>query len=478
MFKKIVIANRGEVALRILRACKEMGIETVVVHSMADADSMPVRLADESVCIGPDAPSKSYLNIPAILAAAEVSDAQAIHPGVGFLAEDAKFAEVVRDHHLVFIGPSAEHIAMMGNKVEARKKAKELGLKVIEGSDGAVGSVEEGLEIARSIGFPVLIKASAGGGGRGMRVVLSADTFEEQFEAARFESQASFGNGDVYIERYLEKPRHVELQILGDMQGNSVCLGERDCSLQRRHQKVWEEAPCPCLSESERRAVIELACGAMKTLGYYSAGTLEFLYKDGNFYFIEMNTRLQVEHPITEMITGIDIVKEQIRVAAGLPLPFKQEDIRFSGHSIECRINAENSRTFCPSPGLVQTYIAPGGPGVRVDSALFGGQVIPPYYDSLVAKLVVWGKDRDEALRRMRRALGEYVLTGVDSLIPLHQRLCDEPDIRAGIYDITWLGSFLQHQACCDCRDAQEAEDSDTDTDTDTDTDIDAAMDA
>ena len=446
MFDKILIANRGEIALRIHRACREMGIQTVAVHSTADADAMHVRLADESVCIGP-APSKdSYLNIPAILSAATITGAEAIHPGVGFLSENADFAAMVEEHGMVFIGPTPEHIAMMGDKVVAKKTAVELGIPVVPGSDGAVTSSEAARDTAEAIGYPVLIKASAGGGGRGMKVAQNALEVEDAYRLARAEAKAAFGNDEVYMEKYLGKPRHIEVQLLADGQGGVIHMGERDCSLQRRHQKLLEEALSPALNAAERDAIGARVTEAMRELGYRSAGTIEFLYENGEFYFIEMNTRLQVEHPISEAITGIDLVREQIRVAAGLPLDLEQSDISFSGHAIECRINAENPDTFMPSPGLVTDYHAPGGLGVRVDSGLYAGYRIPSTYDSLIAKLIVHGQTRNECLMRLRRALEEFVIVGVDTSIPLHQRLIGAQDFINGDYDIHWLEKFVAGQ--------------------------------
>ena len=443
MFDKILIANRGEIALRIHRACQEMGIQTVAVHSTADADAMHVRLADESVCIGP-APSKdSYLNIPAILSAANITGAEAIHPGVGFLSENANFASMVEEHGLVFIGPTPEHISLMGDKVAAKKSAETLGIPVVPGSDGAVDTVEDARAIAHRIGYPVLIKATAGGGGRGMKVAQNADEVEQAYRLARSEAKGAFGNDVVYMEKYLGRPRHIEIQLLADGQGGSLHLGERDCSLQRRHQKVLEEALSPALNAEERASIGKRVAEAMLNLGYRGAGTIEFLYEDGEFYFIEMNTRLQVEHPISEAITGVDLVREQIRVAAGLPLDIKQSDIKFSGHAIECRINAENPETFMPSPGQVTDYHAPGGLGVRVDSGLYAGYRIPPTYDSLIAKLIVHGQTRNECLMRLRRALEEFVIVGVDTSIPLHQRLIGAQDFINGDYDIHWLEKFV-----------------------------------
>jgi len=443
MFHKILIANRGEIALRILRACREMGIQVVAVHSSADGDSMHVRLADESVCIGP-APSKdSYLNMQAILSAADVCGADAIHPGVGFLSENASFAEMVEEHGMAFIGPSPEHIRLMGDKITAKETALELGIPVVPGSNGAVDSQGDADTLAERIGYPVLIKAAAGGGGKGMKVAYTPADLDEALRFARAEAKACFGNDQVYMEKYLSHPRHIEVQILADTHGNVVHLGERDCSLQRRHQKVWEEAPSPAISPDLRTKLGGVVTKAMKKLGYRGVGTIEFLYEDGEFYFMEMNTRLQVEHPITEMITGIDLVREQIRVAAGIPLGFRQEDVKFNGHSIECRINAECSETFIPSPGKIQDYLTPGGYGVRVDSAMYQGYQIPPHYDSLIAKLIAYGETREECILRMRRALHEYVVTGVNTLLPLHRDLSEAEDVVKGEYDIHWLEKWL-----------------------------------
>jgi acetyl-CoA carboxylase biotin carboxylase subunit len=439
MFDKVLIANRGEIALRIHRACREMGIQTVAIHSTADSDAMHVRLADESVCIGPPPAKDSYLNIPAILSAATIVGADAIHPGYGFLSENARFAELVEEHEFTFIGPTPEHIRMMGDKIVAKKTAAELGLPLVPGSPGPVDSLDEVRALGKSIGYPVLIKAVAGGGGRGMKVIEKEAQAEEAFNLARQEATAAFGNGAVYVEKYLGKPRHIEIQILADTHGNVVHLGERDCSLQRRHQKVLEETPSPALNREMRERIGALAAEAMRRLGYRSVGTLEFLFQDGAFYFIEMNTRLQVEHPITEAITGIDLVREQIRVANGAPLGLAQGDIKFSGHAIECRINAEHPETFVPCPGRISDYHPPGGLGVRVDSALYSGYRMPPFYDSLVAKLIVSGTNRNECLMRLRRALEEYVVGGIDTTIPLHQRLIAQPDFVNGDYDIHWL---------------------------------------
>jgi acetyl-CoA carboxylase biotin carboxylase subunit len=444
MFEKILIANRGEIALRIHRACREMGIKTVAVHSTADSDAMHVRLADESVCIGPPASAQSYLNIPAILSAATVTGAEAIHPGVGFLSENPEFAAMVAEHDLNFIGPSAEHIALMGDKVAAKQAAEELGLPTVPGSPGAIESLEEARSLAADIGYPVLIKAAAGGGGRGMKVATSEDELENAYRMSRNEAKSAFGNDQVYLEKYLTRPRHIEVQLLADDHGNAIHLGERDCSLQRRHQKLLEEAPSPALNFEQRNAIGTRVVEAIAKLGYRSAGTIEFLFENGEFYFIEMNTRIQVEHPISEAITGIDIVREQIRVAAGLPLSFRQDDVRFSGHAVECRINAESPTTFTPSPGRVTDYHAPGGLGVRVDSGLYAGYFIPPYYDSLIAKLIVHGQNRNDCLMRLRRALEEFVIEGVETSISLHQVLVGDTDFINGDYDIHWLETFVE----------------------------------
>ena len=439
MFEKVLIANRGEIALRIHRACHEMGIRTVAVHSTADADAMHVRLADESVCIGPPPSKASYLNIPAIISAATIAGADAIHPGIGFLSENAKFASMVEEHGIAFIGPSPEHLSMMGDKVRAKEMAVELGLPIVPGSAGAVTEDGEAIEVAESVGYPVLIKAAAGGGGKGMKLAYSRGEMSESLSLARNEARAHFGNDAVYIEKYLSHPRHIEIQVLADSHGNVVHLGERDCSLQRRHQKVLEEAPSPALNAAQREMIGGVVVDAMRKLGYRSVGTVEFLFQDGEFYFIEMNTRLQVEHPVTEMITDLDIVREQIRVATGAPLGFTQKDITFAGHAIECRINAEDPETFMPSPGLVTDFHAPGGLGVRVDSALYAGYRVPSHYDSLIAKLIVHGKSRNECLMRLRRALEEIFVGGIKSNIELHRRLIAEPDFINGDYDIRWL---------------------------------------
>jgi len=446
MFTKVLIANRGEIALRIHRACKEMGISTVAVHSEADRGAMWVRLADESVCIGPAPAAKSYLNIPSIIAAAEITGAQAIHPGYGFLSENARFAEIVEAHGMTFIGPKPEHIRIMGDKITAKQTVLEAGIPCVPGSAGEVETVEAAIKASKAIGFPLIVKAAAGGGGRGMKVALTADDLVEAVQTAQSEAQAAFGNGAVYMERYLQKPRHIELQVIADSHGNVVHLGERDCSLQRRHQKVLEEAPSPALSAVERAAIGRTVNEAIGKIGYLGVGTIEFLWEDGEFFFIEMNTRLQVEHPVTEMITGVDLVREQIRIAAGLPLSFSQEDVHFEGHAIECRINAENAETFTPSPGTITDFHAPGGLGVRLDSAIYAGYSIPPYYDSLIGKLIVHGRDREECIARLKRSLGEMVVGGIDTTIPLFQKLLQEPDILSGDYDIHWLEHWAKRQ--------------------------------
>ena len=446
MFEKILIANRGEIALRVHRACKEMGISTVAVHSEADAGAMWVRLADESVCIGPAPAAKSYLNVPAIIAACEITGAEAIHPGYGFLSENARFAEIVGAHGLTFIGPKPEHIRIMGDKISAKQAVKAAGIPVVPGSEGGIDSVEAALAAAESIGFPVLIKAAAGGGGRGMKVAKTSDQLEEAVQTAQTEAKAAFGDGTVYMERYLQKPRHIEVQVIADAHGTVCHLGERDCSLQRRHQKVMEEAPSPAIDAAAREKIGKIVVDAVARIGYLGVGTIEFLYEDGEFFFIEMNTRLQVEHPVTEAITGIDLVREQIRIAAGLPLSFAQKDVLFEGHAIECRVNAENPRTFIPSPGQITDFHAPGGLGVRLDSAVYAGYSIPPYYDSLIGKLIVHGRDRAEAVSRMNRCLNEMVVGGVDTTIPLFQDLLHEPDILNGDYHIHWLEQWIARQ--------------------------------
>jgi acetyl-CoA carboxylase biotin carboxylase subunit len=443
MFDKILIANRGEIAMRVIRACKELGILTVAVHSTADADAMHVRFADESVCIGPPAAKDSYLNIPAILSACEITGADAVHPGYGFLSENARFAEILADHDVQFIGPKPEHIRLMGDKIEAKRTAKKLGIPVVPGSDGGITNDIDAAKIANEIGFPVLIKAAAGGGGRGMKVAQNSGELSVALSTARAEAKAAFGDDAVYLEKYLEKPRHIEIQVLGDGKGNAIHLGERDCSLQRRHQKVLEESPSPALNEPARNAIGETVAKAMREINYLGVGTVEFLYEDGKFYFIEMNTRIQVEHPVTEMITDIDLIFEQIRVAAGAPLTLKQSDIRFHGHAIECRINAESPVSFRPSPGKILHYHAPGGLGVRIDSAVYQGYTIPPYYDSLVGKLIVHGKTRTEALMRLKRALDEVVVDGIETTLPLFRALVREKDIIDGNYHIHWLEQFL-----------------------------------
>ena len=443
MFGKVLIANRGEIALRIHRACREMGIRTVAVHSTADADAMHVRLADEAICIGPPSATDSYLNIPAIISAAEIAQVDAIHPGYGFLSENARFAEIVEKHGIVWIGPDPEHIRKMGDKIEAKRTAAMLGLPLVPGSDGPVNTAEEAIAVANAIGYPVLVKAASGGGGRGMKVIHDAASLPGLMQQARAESKAAFGDDTVYIEKYLSEPRHIEFQVFGDGKGGAVHLGERDCSLQRRHQKVLEEAPSPALNADQRAEMGEIVRQAVATLKYRGAGTMEFLYEDGKFYFIEMNTRLQVEHPVTEAVTGLDLVREQIRVAAGLPLSVTQADIRFEGHAIECRINAEDPVTFAPSPGRVTDFHAPGGLHVRVDSALYDGYRIPPYYDSLIAKLIVYGANRNDALMRLRRALEEFVIHGPKTTIPLQQAIIEAPDFIDGNYSIKWLERWL-----------------------------------
>ncbi|MFV0296512.1 MAG: acetyl-CoA carboxylase biotin carboxylase subunit [Hyphomicrobiaceae bacterium] len=443
MFDKVMIANRGEIALRIQRACKELGIATVAVHSTADAEAMHVKLADESVCIGPPPASESYLNIPRLLAACEITGADAIHPGYGFLSENARFAEILEEHRITFIGPTAEHIRIMGDKIEAKDTARRLGIPVVPGSEGGITNLTQARKVAHDIGYPVLIKAAAGGGGRGMKVAQTAEDLDMALKTARSEAKAAFGDDSVYIEKYLAQPRHIEIQVFGDGKGNAIHLGERDCSLQRRHQKVLEEAPSPALNAAARDEIGLTVARAMQKLKYRGAGTVEFLYEDGKFYFIEMNTRLQVEHPVTEMITGLDLVLEQIRIAAGNPLSLKQEDVTFSGHAIECRINAENSKTFRPSPGRITYWHPPGGLGVRVDSGAYQGYRIPPNYDSLIGKLIVAGKNRNECLMRLRRCLSEFVIDGIDTTIPLFAELVRHPDIANGTYDIHWLERHL-----------------------------------
>ena len=444
--EKLLIANRGEIALRIHRACREMGIKTVAVHSTADADAMHVRLADEAICIGPPAATDSYLNIPNIISAAEISGADAIHPGYGFLSENARFADIVEQHNILFVGPKPEHIRTMGDKVEAKRTAGALGLPLVPGSDGAVSDVAEAREIAVRVGYPVIIKAASGGGGRGMKVCNDPDSLETLMQQAGSEAKAAFGDATVYIEKYLGNPRHIEIQVFGDGKGDAIHLGERDCSLQRRHQKVLEEAPSPVLSHEERERIGGICAKAMADMAYRGAGTIEFLWENDEFYFIEMNTRLQVEHPVTEMITGLDLVREQIRVAEGHPLTLRQQDVQIRGHAIECRINAEDPRTFAPSPGLVKQYHAPGGMHVRVDSGLYAGYRVPPYYDSMIAKLIVYGTTRNGALRRLRRALEEFVIDGPTTTIPLHQALLDDPEFQAGDYTIKWLEEWLARQ--------------------------------
>jgi len=444
-FEKILIANRGEIALRVVRACREMGIRSVAVHSTADADAMHVRMADESVCIGPNPSSQSYLSVPAIVSACEITGAQAIHPGYGFLSENAAFVQVLEDHGITFIGPTAEHIRIMGDKITAKDTMKALGVPCVPGSEGGIADAGEARRIAGEIGYPVIVKATAGGGGRGMKVAKSEDELEVAFRTARSEAKAAFGNDEVYMEKYLQKPRHIEIQVFGDGKGRAVHLGERDCSLQRRHQKVFEEAPGPVIDDRTRAEIGRICADAVGKIGYSGAGTIEFLYEDGAFYFIEMNTRLQVEHPVTEAIFGVDLVREQIRVAAGLPMEFRQEDLKIRGHAIEVRINAERVPDFAPRPGKITQFHAPGGPGVRIDSALYDGYVIPPYYDSLIGKLIVHGRDRTEALARLKRALGEIIVDGqgVETTIPLFHALLDAQDVLTGNYNIHWLEKWL-----------------------------------
>ncbi|MTH35125.1 acetyl-CoA carboxylase biotin carboxylase subunit [Paracoccus limosus] len=447
MFDKILIANRGEIALRIVRACREMGIASVAVHSTADSDAMHVRMADESVCIGPPASIDSYLSMPAIISACEITGAQAIHPGYGFLSENAGFVQMVEDHGIAFIGPSAEHIRIMGDKITAKETAKSLGIPVVPGSDGGVPDVAAAKTVAAKIGYPVIIKATAGGGGRGMKVALDESQLETAFRTARSEAKAAFGNDEVYIEKYLQRPRHIEIQVFGDGRGRAVHLGERDCSLQRRHQKVLEEAPGPAITPEQRAEIGGICANAVAKLGYRGAGTIEFLFEDGEFYFIEMNTRLQVEHPVTEAIFGVDLVRQQILVAAGQEMEFRQEDLQIRGHAIEVRINAEKLPNFTPSPGKITQYHAPGGLGVRIDSAIYDGYKIPPYYDSLIGKLIVHGRDRHEALARLDRALGELIVDGIDTTVPLFRALLENPDIQKGDYSIHWLEKWLAQMA-------------------------------
>ena len=444
MFDKILIANRGEIALRVMRAAKELGIATVAVYSTADKDAMHVKLADESVCIGPPPARDSYLNVPAIVAACEITGADAVHPGYGFLAENARFADILDEHEIAFIGPKAEHIRVMGDKIEAKRTATRLGIPCVPGSLGALHDEAAALKVAEEVGYPVIVKAAAGGGGRGMKVATHPDELPDALSTARIEAKNAFGDDTVYLEKYLARPRHIEFQVLGDGQGQAIHLGERDCSLQRRHQKVWEEGPSPALNAEQREQVGSVVARAMAELGYVGAGTVEFLCEDGKFYFIEMNTRIQVEHPVTEMITGIDIVNEQIKIAAGSPLSIAQEEVRFLGAAIECRVNAENARTFIPSPGRITYFHPPGGLGVRVDSSAYQGYVIPPYYDSLVGKLIVHGRTRTEALMRLRRALDEFIVDGIDTTLPLFRALVRNPDVQNGQYDIHWLEEFLK----------------------------------
>ncbi len=444
MFEKILVANRGEIALRVIRAAREMGIASVAVHSTADSDAMHVRMADESVCIGPPPGTESYLSIPSIIAACEISGAQAIHPGYGFLSENANFVQIVEDHDLTFIGPTAEHIRIMGDKITAKETMRNLGVPCVPGSEGGVATVAEAKKLGKEMGYPVIVKATAGGGGRGMKVANSEADIEQAFLTARSEGKAAFGNDEVYIEKYLTTPRHIEIQVFGDGKGKAVHLGERDCSLQRRHQKVFEEAPGPCISPEERARIGKICADAVARIDYAGAGTIEFLYEKGEFYFIEMNTRLQVEHPVTEAIFGVDLVREQIRVAEGLPMSFTQDDLQINGHAIEVRINAEKLPEFAPRPGRITHFHAPGGLGVRMDSALYDGYAIPPYYDSLIGKLIVHGRDRQSALSRLNRALGELIVDGVDTTVPLFHALLQEPDVQSGDYNIHWLEKWLE----------------------------------
>ncbi|MAM96158.1 acetyl-CoA carboxylase biotin carboxylase subunit [Parvibaculum sp.] len=446
MFEKVLIANRGEIALRIHRACREMGIKTVAVHSTADANAMHVRLANESVCIGPAPANESYLNIPAIISACEITGADAVHPGYGFLSENAKFADILAAHGITFIGPSGDHIRLMGDKIQAKVTAKKLGIPCVPGSDGAITTDAEAYKVAEETGYPVLVKAAAGGGGRGMKVARSKEELSSALSTARSEAKAAFGDDSLYMEKYLGQPRHIEVQVIADSHGNVAHLGERDCSLQRRHQKVLEECPSPALNAQQREEIGGIVSRAIKGLGYLGVGTVEFLYEDGQFFFIEMNTRLQVEHPITEAVTGIDLVREQIRIAAGMEMSFRQEDVQLNGHAIECRINAEDPKTFAPSPGTIKDFHTPGGLGVRVDSAVYSGYRIPPYYDSLIGKLVVSGRNRNECMMRLRRTLHEFVIDGIKTTIPLFQDLVNEPDFINGEYHIHWLEDFLKKQ--------------------------------
>ena len=444
MFEKILIANRGEIALRVVRACREMGVQSVAVHSTADADAMHVRMADEAICIGPPSSAQSYLSFPSIISACEITGAQAIHPGYGFLSENAAFVQVVEDHGITFIGPTAEHIRVMGDKITAKDTMKALGVPCVPGSDGGVPTLEDAKRIGEGIGYPVIIKATAGGGGRGMKVAQTAADMEKAFHSARAEGKAAFGNDEVYIEKYLTTPRHIEIQVFGDGKGNAVHLGERDCSLQRRHQKVFEEAPGPCITPELRARIGKVCADAVAKINYIGAGTIEFLFENDEFYFIEMNTRLQVEHPVTEGIFGVDLVREQLRVAAGMPMSFTQDDLDINGHAIEVRINAEKLPNFAPCPGRITQYHAPGGLGVRMDSALYDGYSIPPYYDSLIGKLIVHGRDRPEALARLERALSELIVDGVDTTIPLFHALLAEEAVQTGDYNIHWLEEWLE----------------------------------
>jgi len=443
MIDKVLIANRGEIALRVIRACREMGIQSVAVHSTADSDAMHVRMADEAICIGPPSSTDSYLSIPAIISACEITGAQAVHPGYGFLSENAAFVQVLEEHDITFIGPSSEHIRIMGDKITAKETMLKLGVPCVPGSAGGVPTLADAKKVGAEFGYPVIVKATAGGGGRGMKLAPTEADMEDAFYGARSEAKAAFGNDEVYIEKYLQKPRHIEIQVFGDGKGNAVHLGERDCSLQRRHQKVFEEAPGPAITPELRARIGKVCADAVADINYIGAGTIEFLYEDGEFYFIEMNTRLQVEHPVTEAIFGVDLVREQIRVADGLPMSFTQEDLQINGHAIEVRINAERLPNFSPSPGRISQYHAPGGLGVRMDSALYDGYSIPPYYDSLIGKLIVHGRDRPEALARLNRALGELIVDGIDTTIPLFHQLLAEADVQSGDYNIHWLEKWL-----------------------------------
>ena len=443
MFKKVLIANRGEIAVRVIRSCQELGVDTVAIHSKADEDSMHVKMANESICVGNNSANESYLNIPAIITAAELTGADAIHPGYGFLSENARFADILEEHDIAFIGPKSQHIKIMGDKIKARETISKTGIPLVPGSEGSIVNLNNLKKSAHKIGYPIIIKAASGGGGKGMKVVYTEENLIDQYDLAKSEAEANFGNDEVYIEKFLEKPKHIEFQIFADKHGNVIHLGERDCSMQRRHQKIIEEAPAHNINISEKKKVLNSIISAMKKIKYIGAGTVEMLYENGKFYFIEMNTRVQVEHPVTEMITGFDIVAEQIKVASGLKLKVKQEDISFSGHSIECRINAENSKTFLPSPGIISAYHTPGGPGVRVDSAAYEKYKVLPYYDSLIGKLIVHADNRDLAISRMLRALNEFIIEGIDTTLDLHKAVLSTKDFKSSNYDIKWLEKFL-----------------------------------